>query len=748
MADIPSALQVRDIVALLASKGVALSPAELTAFARASGAMQPDGSIAVGILTDAIERMTGAGRPEVDYATHKERTRDRQAQQSKSGRDIGPLPPVRDPERRAECARSLRLYCETYHRSMFGLPWSDDHLEVISSLERVALKGGQYAMGLPRGFGKSSLCETGAEWALLNGHRRFVVPIGPSEDHAVKSLASIRTDLETNDLLLEDFPEVCYPIRRLEGINQRASGQLLDGRPTRVSIRDNELRLPTIPGSQSSGSIIMVAGITSSFRGMKHKLADGRVIRPDLLLIDDPQTDESARSPSQCMYREEIVTKTAMGLAGPTEKIAALMTCTVVQGGDLADRFLDPDIYPDWQGKRGKTLYSLPENEELWARYAEILRECLKAKGEDGIERATRFYQEHRAEMDKGAKAAWEARFEKGEVSAIQYAMNKKILSPIAFAAEYQNEPATGLGEGLEQPDPNRIMHRINRRKRRQVPLEAQYVVAHIDIQATLLYFSQCAWTPAFGGGVIDYGCWPKQRVHYFVLREARHTIQDELPGASEDACIWNALTNLVGQIMTAELRRDDDTAMRVDLLGIDANWKTDLVYKFCRESEYANVLRPMHGRSISASSNPIRDWTKKPGDLVGEEWRYTAPRQGRVIRHVIYDGNYWKSQLHGRLAAPIGDASALTLYGDRPEHHRMFADHLCAETRVRTEGRGRTLDEWKHPPHKPDNHLLDSTTGCAVLASMLGCKLEQYEAQTRQRRKVKLSALRRRRSS
>ncbi len=36
-----------------------------------------------------------------------------------------------------------------------------------------------------------------------------------------------------------------------------------------------------------------------------------------------------------------------------------------------------------------------------------------------------------------------------------------------------------------------------------------------------------------------------------------------------------------------------------------------------------------------------------------------------------------------------------------------LFAEHLTAEYRVRTKGRGRTVDEWKLPAHKPD------TTGC-----------------------------------
>jgi len=42
-------------------------------------------------------------------------------------------------------------------------------------------------------------------------------------------LDSIKVALETNDLLEDDFSEVVGPVRALEGIHQRAAGQLYEG---------------------------------------------------------------------------------------------------------------------------------------------------------------------------------------------------------------------------------------------------------------------------------------------------------------------------------------------------------------------------------------------------------------------------------------------------------------------------------------------------------------------------------------
>ncbi len=53
-----------------------------------------------------------------------------------------------------------------------------------------------------------------------------------------------------------------------------------------------------------------------------------------------------------------------------------------------------------------------------------------------------------------------------------------------------------------------------------------------------------------------------------------------------------------------------------------------------------------------------------------------------------------------------------------------MLAEHLTAEYFIKTEGRGRTVDEWKPRPEQPDNHWFDCLVGSAVAASMQGAVL------------------------
>ncbi len=184
---------------------------------------------------------------------------------------------------------------------------------------------------------------------------------------------------------------------------------------------------------------------------MKYKRADDETVRPSLVVLDDPQTSESARSLSQSQARESILAGAVLGLAGPGRKISGIMPCTVIKPGDMADRILDREKHPQWQEERMKMVYAFPPNQKLWDRYAEIRAEDMRMGG-DGS-RATEFYREHRQEMDAGAEVAWADRHHEDELSGIQHAVNLKLRDEATFWAEYQNQPVAeqeGEGEMLD----------------------------------------------------------------------------------------------------------------------------------------------------------------------------------------------------------------------------------------------------------------------------------------------------------
>ncbi|MDW8244735.1 MAG: hypothetical protein RMJ88_16125, partial [Thermogemmata sp.] len=148
------------------------------------------------------------------------------------------------------------------------------------------------------------------------------------------------------------------------------------------------------------------------------------------------------------------------------------------------------------------------------------------------------------------------------------------------------------------------------------------------------------------------------------------------------------------------------------------------MVYQFCRQSAHAGIVLPSHGRFVGASSQPFSEYQRRPGDRVGLNWRMPNVQGKRAVRHVVYDTNYWKSFIYARRAVPISERGGLSLFGDKLQMHRLFAEHLTAEYRVKTEARCRTVDEWKPRPERGDNPWFDGLVGCAVAASIQGVVL------------------------
>jgi hypothetical protein len=663
-----------------------------------------------------------------------------QKEQARQGRDIGPIPPIKDPKRRKKGLASLRAFCTTYLAPAFPLPFSDDHLKVIAKIERAVLHGGHFAEAMPRGSGKSTICEAAVLWAALKGVRRFVALIAAVADFGTAMVDSINSELENNDLLLEDFPEVVYPFRALEQSNNRASGQRCMGKLTWIRRTSGKLVFPTIDGSLSSGVIIVGTGIEGGkLRGLRHKLKDGTVIRPDLIIGDDLQTDESAWSISECVKREKAITGKILGMAGPGMIPACIVCGTVIRTGDVMDNLLDRQKHPEWQGERMKMIYSFPKRMDFWDEYARILREDLAVGGNGS--KARTFYRKNRKAMDQGAKVAWKHRKAKEDVSAIEHAMKLFYRDRETFFAEYQNEPV--MEESARRiMTADQIAAKQNGLQRGDVPETCSRLTAFIDVHLELLYWLVMAWEDDFTGYVVDYGTYPDQKRSYLMLREVRRTLASvarrEEGEVGMEGSIYAGLKAITNQLAEREFIRDDGVSLRIERIGIDANWgqTTSLVKKFCRQSIHAALLLPSHGHYYGARHKPLSQYEKKRGERLERDYNWHIPKvQHRQVRHITWDTNWWKSFAHARLGVAIGDPGCVSLF--KSNDHRMLADHLTAETPTHTEGHGRKLDEWEQKPGT-DNHLFDCFVGCHVLASERGCKLEAISQASRRRLKPK----------
>ena len=667
----------------------------------------------------------------------RERQRAYDERQTHALNDIGKLPPIKDPDRRLSCQHSLQLFLETYFPGVFNKSWSPDHLETIHKTEQALRDGTYFAVAMPRGSGKSSIHQRAALWALLYGHCEFVMVVCADALKARQSLRSIKTELELNAVLSHDFPDVCFPIRKLSGNSIKTKFQHIEGRETRMVWTAEEVVLPTVWNKdpktkelvkgKTSGSILRVAGITAASRGAQYTLEDQEghvtsVIRPNLILVDDFQTRESAASPTQSQTRLQIMAGDLGGMAGPGEKLSMLATMTVVYQGDAADQLLTRKLHPEWHGVRKKLVYKWPTSEKLWDEYIDLRREeMLKDLDHSG---STKFYEKHRKEMDEGAVVGWDCRYRTTELSSLQHAYNLKMLDEEAFASEYQNEPLSQLSDDLDFLSTDQISSKLNKLQQGEVLTDVEKITCGIDVQGNSLWWVICGWSSNFNGQVLDYGVFPDQGRKKYTAKSLSRTFDTIYPGYNEEEAIYRALEELGEKLQQRRWNRDDGARMSISRCFIDEGYKDKTVHLFCRQHSGAELFAPAKGMGIGAGRPPMSEWAKKRGEKLGTNWRMRLGVNDRTIRHCVIDTNSWKTFIHERWAVPMGGRGCLSLWGNNPAFHRLFAEHMTNETYAVTEGHGRRVVDWRIKPAKPDQHWFDCMVYCTVAANEQGISL------------------------
>lgn len=658
------------------------------------------------------------------YEAHKRRNTARANAVAAAGRDIGPLPKVKNPARKRAAGKSLSKFGATYFKEAVSVKLSQAHVRMIERIESAVLRGELYSMALPRGSGKSTWCKIAILWAVLYGHHRYVVLLAASADVANERLTEIKTMLETNELLYADFPEAVHPIRKLENVIHRQKGQTLDHRPTRLEFSGDKLVLAEIPKKQCSGAVISTCGLRGGdIRGQTHTLADGTILRPTLFLGDDIQTRESAASPSQCRMRLRVVRSDVMRMAGPLAKMAGLMALTIIYPDDVADQLTNRDLHPEWHGTRVAMMTSEPKNIELWHKYHEVKKAEQRAERDNAESNA--FYAANRAAMDDGCTVYWQERITPGCLSAIQSAMDIFLEDPDGFAAECQNQPKART-EQVHPLTKEDIVSRKNGLPRAAVPANAANLVAHVDVQGDLLYYAVLASAKDATPVVVDYGSFPEQPSRDFTLATARNRLSDRYPGLGEEQRILRGLEDVLTDLLAREYRQDG-TGNQVPLtfIGVDANYgvSTELVYMLARREAFKDRVYPMHGRFFGAVTRPMAEQRVHKGDRRGDHWKIPARSKERPQPYVVFDTNYWKKYMTERVQTELGEAGAFTMYGGPRDNHNTFADHVLSEIPVEVVSGGRTVYEFRLLPNR-DNHWFDNVVSCLVLCSMAGCAL------------------------
>lgn len=659
------------------------------------------------------------------YARKKERESARQAEQSKKNRELAPLPEVANPKRRAAAVKSFRKFCESYFPARFKLKWSRDHLEVIRDIERIVTKGGVLALAMPRGSGKTSLAEVAVLWAMFCHGHLMVMLIAASKLKAKELLENVATELQFNELLLEDFPEFCYPIRALEGVNQKKP--FFNGERITVRVGKTRIVMPQLPGTKHQGGIIGCAGLTGSdIRGASFVQPNGERIRPTFFVGDDPQTDRSAKSEKQNEERELLLSGAVLGMAGPDKAIAGVVTCTVIKCNDMADRILDRQLHPEYGGRRYRMLSRIaPEKDlEAWRKYGEVRAEGLRDDDDGAAGNA--HWRKHRKTLEALAEASWPERHRPNELSAVQHAANLWLADRQAFYAEYQNDPAAAALSDIRRLDPKVIVTRTSGRPRGTIPMPTQFLGAGIDCHNDLLYWAAAGCEQTFTGYVVDYGVWPDQRSRYFLKRDASPDIETALKRRDKvdrdvNAQLYAALDALTIQLFERDWNVEEGAgSVRIGRIVIDAGYLPDVVFRFCKESKYSAMLFPTQGAGKHKMPNP--NARPKGGARWGEDYYVPAPGR-RPVRYAIVDGAAWIQRIHNAFLTPKGASGAWLLFDGAAADHRCLADHICAEEPIDKPNPDGTKTRAFVLRPGADNHWLDALKLAGIACWELGTR-------------------------
>ncbi len=664
--------------------------------------------------------------------------------------EIGEIPDVVNPERREACRLDLHAFLVKYFPETTGLaPFSDDHIRVIKRLEQSALKGGRFYNLVYRGFAKTTVSVNTAIWALAYGHRRFVLLVAATRSDAADLLDAIKAELETNEALAEDFPEICHAIAALEGKAQRCGSQTQNGELTRIEWKKDKVVFPTIldangKATACSGATIVCRGITGAIRG-RGKRTGGKQLRPDWVIVDDPQTDASAASPGQVTKRLNVMVKTILKLAGHNSTIAVIVNGTIIQPDDFMDRLRDAGQYPGWQGETVKMVRQWADaHETLWlGDYARIRRSfdpSDPADQERAHAQANEFYLANFKAMNAGCVVSWDHCYDHElEHSAIQHAYNFLIDDgEDVFSAECQSEPVK-INLGSEQLTLTDIIHKLSGYGQGEVPTNVAKLTAFVDVQDESLWWIVIAWTADFTGYVIDYGIWPKQqRLEGASKKRIRFKLSECYPQQRDPAVrIRAGLKDLCDELLNRDWLDPDGRGHRIATLFVDQQDGefSEPIREWARHSPWASIVRPYQGVGVGPADDPMPLRAKKDDEVRrGLNWIEKKDKKitGGTITQV--DKNFWSTFCANRWRCasprPKGDSSlrlrepgALYLWGVDPHQHMTFAQHQLAEwgDTLKHEKSGRSVEVWKEKPGKPDNEWWDGVVGCAIGADYAG---------------------------
>jgi hypothetical protein len=599
---------------------------------------------------------------------------------------------------------------------------------MIAALRRAISEGGDQAIAASRGEGKSTLVQRMLLKFVLEGIVKFAMLFAATGDAAKDALATIKGELENNTRLLELYPEVCVPVRALQNVPSRAHYMLVSGfrhdndqpfemHRAKFSWCGPGIKLPNVPGSPAARGLIHTQGLESFGRGSNK---GGR--RPDVAVIDDPDTEETVNSIEQAKKLEDKIDRVIALLGSQRRRVARVLITTIQNRNCVSYRFTNRREKPSWRGERFRFLVKPPTNIELWHEFIALKHDDWQLDTNTAHE----FYLSRREAMDAGAEVANPNRFTGDEASALEfYFVQIARIGEDAVAAELDNDPKEEEGHGESAVSSALVASRTSGLAQRIVPTNTLAITCGIDVGNITSHWVMVAWLQGAIGFIIDYG-----------VIESRGAGLADNQSALELAIRQSLLGWRNDFIVTAP--------QLLDATGKPYQIKTVLVDSGsggAQQTAVYSFVRAVHGEPFYASKGvgSYRHPKEDAGKVVllpgSTHWHLSHQPDARLWL-VNVDVDHFKSWVHERFLTPnrnddgtprLGSLSLFEIeFGDvrAKQDRHSFTRHLVAEVWRPASVRGGRLIKAGWHVNSKNNHWYDALCLAAAAADMNGISL------------------------
>lgn len=659
--------------------------------------------------------------------------------------EIGQVPPLSE-EAKARLAKYdtdwEAMHMEVFTRSTGIKPFGEVQRKSLELTYHIIKHGGKGIILEPRGFGKTTRTSNNALIGTLQGKINYALILSSSLGKSYQIIESILAELQDNMELAKLYPVLCACFEHVN--NSTFRKQTYMGEPTYIKANRDIITFPIIPGEPWSGAVIKACPM-DNVRGINLKIKygpmSGQVLRPQLVFLDDPQTDQEAISAVSVDKMVSTIKKSILFAGSHAKPVSALMCATPIAPGDTPSHFVLNE--PAWEYVETKMVTKMPKNLNAWLTdYAKILLDFDRTKPGDRMRAKIAAKEYVLANYDflhEDSAVSWDWAYgwmedPQTEISALQHAMNFLIENGAeAFESECQCNvtPLASDADGLKCTV-DEIINKVHNYPKRYCPLETAFICTHIDVNKPILTYATLASPRDFRPHVIEYGSLPDQKGVVWNKRDIMQDLARLYKSTPEvDEYLYLAVKDLVNYIGEQEYLREDNLVMRNNLIMVDMGWKIDSVQQGIRDSNFKSITVCYRGQGLGAKDKAFMDRNYSKGTQKHFHCA-TVPSRDRTLSVLYADVNYFKTLFHRGIKTRLGLPGSLSLYTpERMGQHMLFGRHGVAENPVEdyNEKDGRRVTTWILPTKGQDNEYFDNTVGGMAGLFKLGCDLRARRA-------------------